>query len=216
MSGAECCRNPPVLSSSSGSGYVIQLAGLKAYVSGSSQSKLAILLVSDGFGYESPNLRKIADKVATAGFYVVVPDFLHGEPFDPHNAEKPFPVWLNIHNTDRGFEDAKLVIAALKRQGMTTFGAAGFCWGAKVVVELAKPPYIEAAVLLHPSLTAPEDLKAVKVPMAILGAGNDNHSPPELLRQFGEILISNQVKSFVKIYPGVEHGWAVRYQAEDD
>uniref|UniRef100_A0A162A2F4 Dienelactone hydrolase domain-containing protein n=1 Tax=Daucus carota subsp. sativus TaxID=79200 RepID=A0A162A2F4_DAUCS len=187
MSGAECCRNPPVLSSSSGSGSVIQLAGLKAYVSGSSHSKRAILLVSDGFGYESPNLRKIADKVATAGFYVVVPDFLHGEPFDPHNADqKPFPVWLNIHNTDRGFEDAKLVIDALKRQGTTTFGAAGFCWG------------------------------AVKVPMAILGAGNDNHSPPELLRQFGEILISNQVKTFVKIYPGVEHGWAVRYQAEDE
>lgn len=216
MSGPECCSNPPNLSSSSGSGSVIQLAGLKTYVSGSSHSKLAILLVSDVFGYESPNLRKLADKVANAGFYVVVPDFMHGEPYDPDNVENPISVWLNRHNTDRGFEDAKPVIAALKSQGKTTVGAAGFCWGAKVVVELAKSAHIQAAVLLHPSLTTLDDMKEVKAPMAILGAEIDKNSPPELMRQFGEILVSNNVKSFVKIFPGVAHGWAVRYKAEDE
>ncbi|KAL8148964.1 endo-1,3;1,4-beta-D-glucanase-like [Apium graveolens] len=216
MSGPECCSNPPNLSSSSGSGSVTQLGGLKAYVSASSNSKQAILLISDVYGYESPNLRKLADKVANAGFYAVVPDFMHGEPYDPDNADKPLPVWLSIHNTDRGFEDAKPVIAALKSQGITTVGAAGFCWGAKVVVELAKSALIQAAVLLHPSLTSLDDVKEVKVPMALLGAEVDKHSPPELMRQFGEILISTKVKSFVKIFPGVAHGWAVRYKAEDE
>ncbi|KAK1375599.1 Endo-1,31,4-beta-D-glucanase [Heracleum sosnowskyi] len=151
MSGPECCSNPPNLSSTSGSGSVTELAGLKTYVSGSSHSKLAILFVSDVFGYESPNLRKLADKVANAGFYVVVPDFMHGEPYDPNNVEKPISVWAKIHNTDKGFEDAKPVIASLKSQGITTVGAAGFCWGAKVVVELTKSAHIQAAVLLHPS-----------------------------------------------------------------
>ncbi|KAL8148963.1 endo-1,3;1,4-beta-D-glucanase-like [Apium graveolens] len=216
MSGPECCSNPPKLSSSSGSGSVIELAGLKAYVSGSSNSKQAILLVSDVYGYESPNLRKLADKVANAGFYVVVPDFMHGEPYDPDNVEKPIPVWLNTHNTDRGCEDAKPAIAALKSQGITTIGAAGFCWGAKVVVELTKSSHIQAAVLLHPSLTTLDDIKDVKVPMAILGAEIDKNSPPELMRQFGEILTSTKVKSFVKIFPGVAHGWTVRYKAEDE
>ncbi|KAK1398985.1 Endo-1,31,4-beta-D-glucanase [Heracleum sosnowskyi] len=216
MSGPECCSNPPNLSSTSGSGSVIELAGLKTYVSGSSTSKPAILLVSDVYGYESPTLRKLADKVANAGFYVVVPDFMHGEPYDPNNVEKPLSVWLNMHNTDRGFEDAKPVIAALKSQGITTFGAAGFCWGAKVVVELTKSAYIQAAVLLHPSLTTLDDMKEVKVPMAILGAEVDKNSPPELMRQFGEILKSAKVKSLVKIFPGVAHGWSVRYKAEDE
>lgn len=30
---------------------------------------------------------------------------------------------------DKGFEDAKVVIAALRNKGISTIGAAGFCWG---------------------------------------------------------------------------------------
>lgn len=32
---------------------------------------------------------------------------------------------------DKGFEDAKQVIAALNSQGISSVGAAGFCWGGK-------------------------------------------------------------------------------------
>lgn len=32
---------------------------------------------------------------------------------------------------DKGFEDAKLVIASLRNKGVSTIGAAGFCWGGK-------------------------------------------------------------------------------------
>lgn len=41
--------------------------------------------------------RKLADKVAAAGFYVVVPDFFYGDPYDPSNPEKPILVWKSIH-----------------------------------------------------------------------------------------------------------------------
>lgn len=41
--------------------------------------------------------RKLADNVAAAGFYVVVPDFFYGDPYDPDNAEKPLPVWKSMH-----------------------------------------------------------------------------------------------------------------------
>ncbi|KAH0739745.1 hypothetical protein KY290_038450 [Solanum tuberosum] len=95
--------------------------------------------------------RKLADKVAAVGYYVMVPDFLYGDPYNPENTEKPILVWLQSHGTDKGFEDAKQVIAALKDKGISAIGAAGFCWGGKVVVELAKSDNIQAAVLLHPS-----------------------------------------------------------------
>ncbi|KAF7145857.1 hypothetical protein RHSIM_Rhsim04G0208400 [Rhododendron simsii] len=167
---------------------------------------------------------KLADKVSASGFYVVVPDFFYGDPYVPDNperpldnVERPLPVWLKDHGPDKGFEDAKPVIQALKSKGVSSIGAAGFCWGAKPVVELGNYAYIQAAVLLHPSFVSLEDFQAVKVPISILGAEVDIMSPPELLKKFEEALNAKpEVDSFVKIFPGVEHGWTVRYKDEDE
>jgi len=41
--------------------------------------------------------RKLADKVAAAGYYVVVPDLLEGDPFKPHDSLNDLPVWLKDH-----------------------------------------------------------------------------------------------------------------------
>ncbi|KAF3633719.1 putative F-box/kelch-repeat protein-like [Capsicum annuum] len=172
------------------------------------------ILLSQFFaGYEAPNLRKLADKVAAAGYYVVVPDFLCG---DPYTTDKPLSIWIQSHGTEKGFEDAKQVVAALKDRGISAIGAAGFCWGAKVVTELAKSDNIQAAVLLHPSFVKVDDMKEVKAPIAILAAEIDKISPPEIIKQFEEILSSKpEVDKFVKIFPSAKHGWTVRYNVED-
>uniref|UniRef100_A0A6N2LZ72 Dienelactone hydrolase domain-containing protein n=1 Tax=Salix viminalis TaxID=40686 RepID=A0A6N2LZ72_SALVM len=139
MSGPRCCANPPTLNPSSGAGHVEKVGGLDSYVSGSPDSKLVILLVSD-----------IYDKIAAAGFYAVVPDFFM-EILCTDNAEKPLQ--------DKGYEDAKPVIEALNSKGVSAIGAVGFCWGAKVVVELGKSSaFIKAAVLCHPALKQFEDV----------------------------------------------------------
>ncbi|KAL4312367.1 hypothetical protein GQ457_01G032810 [Hibiscus cannabinus] len=209
---SQCCSNPPTLDAASGGGHVENLAGFNTYVSGSLESKHALLLVSDGFGYEAPNLRKLADEVAAAGFYVVVPDFFYGEPYVLDN---PIPAWLNDHDPAKGFEDAKLIIDALKSKEVSSIGAAGFCWGAKVVVELSKAALIQAAVMLHPSFVTVDDIKSVRVPIAILGAEDDHMSPPELIEQFVETVKASEVDSFVKIFPKCSHGWALRYDVND-
>ncbi|KAM4116150.1 hypothetical protein ACJW30_02G028900 [Castanea mollissima] len=216
MSGPQCCSNPPTLNPNAGAGHVEQLGGLSTYVSGSPNSKLAILLISDVYGYEAPNLRKLADKAAAAGFYVVVPDFFNGDPYVPDDANRPIQVWLKDHGADKGFEEAKPVIEAVKSKGVSAVGAAGFCWGAKVVVELAKAEFIQAAVLCHPSFVTLDDIKGVKAPIAVLGAEHDHLSPPVLLKQFEEALAAKpEVDGFVKIFPKVAHGWTVRYSVED-
>ncbi|KAK3135688.1 hypothetical protein QOZ80_5BG0422200 [Eleusine coracana subsp. coracana] len=214
---SQCCENPPVLDPAGGEGKVVDsFGGLKAYIAGSDGAKAAVVLVSDVFGFESPNLRKIADKVASSGYFVVVPDFFHGDPYAPENAERPIPVWIKSHTPAKGFEEAKPIIAALKEKGMSKVGAAGYCWGAKVVVELAKAHEIQAAVLLHPSVVTVDDVKEVKCPISILGAEIDKISPPELVRQFEQVLSANSgVDHFVKIFPGVSHGWSVRYSHDD-
>ncbi|CAN1807357.1 unnamed protein product [Linum perenne] len=217
MSGPQCCDNPPTLNPSSGSGHLEKLGGLDSYVTGSPDSKSAVILISDVYGFCYALCRKLADKIAAAGYFVVVPDFLYGDPYVPDNAERGIYVWIKDHAAAKGFEDAKPVIESLKSKGVTAIGAAGFCWGAKVVVELAKGSYINAGVLLHPSFVTVDDIKEVKTPLAVLGAEFDNLSPPALLKQFEEVLAANheQVDGSVKIFPGVSHGWTVRYNDEE-
>ncbi|KAH9682977.1 DLH domain-containing protein [Citrus sinensis] len=260
MSGSQCFENPPKLSPGSGcgAGTVQQLGGLNTYVTGSGppDSKSAILLISDVFGYEAPLFRyvievasvyisirdvsprsvvsgsldhkcahillyvyrKLADKVAGAGFLVVAPDFFYGDPIvDLNNPQFDREAWRKIHNTDKGYVDAKSVIAALKSKGVSAIGAAGFCWGGVVAAKLASSHDIQAAVVLHPGAITVDDINEIKVPVAILGAEIDHISPPEDLKRFGEIL-SAKLKNdcLVKIYPRVSHGWTVRYNVEDE
>ncbi|WRX22468.1 Dienelactone hydrolase - like 3 [Theobroma cacao] len=207
MSSSQCFENPPSKNAAYGAGTVQELGGLTAYLTGPPDSKLAILLISDVFGYEVPNLRKLADKVAAAGYFVVVPDFFYGDPADIDNPQFDREAWKK----EKGFEDAKPVIAALKSKGVSAIGAAGFCWGGMVVVNLASSDDIQAAVVLRPggitekksrvsfafsssinkclSLMANWDIASeVKVPIAILGAEIDHLSPPEQLKQFGDML----------------------------
>ncbi|RDX58072.1 hypothetical protein CR513_62638 [Mucuna pruriens] len=220
MSSPQCFENPPNLNSGiHGAGTVQELGGLNSYVTGSPHSKLALILVSDVFGYEAPNLRKLADKVAAAGFLVVVPDLLYGDYFDLNNPQFDRDSWRKAHATDKASEDTKPLIAALKSKGVKSIGAAGFCWGGVVVVKLAisNSDDIQAAVILHPGPITDNEINEVRVPIAILGAEIDNHFTPEKLKQIEEMLsVKAEFESFVKLYPGVSHGWTLRYNVDDE
>ncbi|KAG5226621.1 dienelactone hydrolase family protein [Salix suchowensis] len=109
-----------------GGGTVQELGGLET---GPSDSNLAILLLSDVI-------------VAAAGFFVVVPDFLYGDPVD--------------------LSKCKMVIGALKTKGMNSIGAARFCWGdefvsSNVAVKLASSNAFLGAEIDRAS--PPEQLK---------------------------------------------------------
>ncbi|XP_051193973.1 endo-1,3;1,4-beta-D-glucanase [Lolium perenne] len=215
MASPQCCANPPTPNHDVGEGKVVEsFGGLRSYLAGAEESKLAVVLISDIYGFEAPNLRNIADKVALSGYFVVVPDFFHGNAYVPGD---DVHVWIKEHTTDKGFEEAKPVIDVLKEQGVSVVGAAGYCWGAKVVAELAKANEIQAAVMLHPSFITDDDIKEVKCPIAILGAETDVTAPPEQVKQFEQVLSSSStgIGYFVKIFPGVSHGWTVRYDNND-
>ncbi|KAJ0558046.1 putative dienelactone hydrolase, alpha/Beta hydrolase [Helianthus annuus] len=214
MSGPQCCANPPDISSGNRQGDHLEvIGGLTSYTAGSPASKLAVILLSDIYGYEAPKLRQIAEKVAAAGFYVVVPDFFYG---DPYVSDMEISSWFPNHPPAKGCEDARKVVADLKAKGASAVGAAGFCWGGITVSKMSAYGEIEAAVILHPGPLSEDDIQATKVPTAILGAEFDDHAPPEQMKKLGEILSAKPVDNFVKIYPGVVHGWSTRYRDDDE
>ncbi|XP_012841221.1 PREDICTED: endo-1,3;1,4-beta-D-glucanase-like isoform X3 [Erythranthe guttata] len=173
---------------------------------------LANCYVESG-GFAPSHSREIADKVAAAGYYTVLPDFFRGDPYQ-HGA--PLTPWLKKHAPEEGIKDAIPIIEALKGRGITKIGVAGFCWGGKVAADLSKYPYVEATVLLHPTYTTTEDIQGDKVPISILGGEKDTYCKPELVKEFENILKSKpEVDSFVKIVPGVDHGWTLRYNSSE-
>ncbi|KAJ7552895.1 hypothetical protein O6H91_06G075200 [Diphasiastrum complanatum] len=119
---------------------------------------------------------------------LVVPDYFHGDAYiniEDATHQERINKWLPKHPaTPEPVEESKEIIGFLKEKGVRSIGVAGFCWGAQVAVYLAKGAHVQAAVLLHPSFVTTEDIKEVKVPIAILAAEIDRTSPPALIREF--------------------------------
>ncbi|CAL5003127.1 unnamed protein product [Urochloa decumbens] len=213
---SQCIDNPPDLSLRGvEAGKVMDgLPGdFTAYITGPSHSERAIVLASDIYGFESPILRKIADKVAmTEHYYVVVPDFFHG---DPYNDSRILSEWLKSHSPVKAAQDAKALFASLKKD-RKSIGVGGYCWGGKFAAEIAKTQDVKVVVLSHPSLLTDDDMKEVKWPIEILGAQNDTITPPEQVRQFKQTLSERMdIPYLVEIFPRVAHGFACRYNTTD-
>ncbi|KAL0010951.1 hypothetical protein SO802_006059 [Lithocarpus litseifolius] len=86
-----------------------------------------------------------------------------------------------------------------------------------VLVKLASSTGLHAAVILHLGPITEDQINDVKVPIAILGAGNVHIFLSEQLKQFGEkLLAKSEIDSFVKIFPSMAHGWMVKSKADDE
>jgi len=190
-----------------------------SYVTSHHSPTAAVILANDIFGFDAPLLRKLADKTTSVGYFVVVPDFFNKDPFIPEDSTSPFARmgdWLKNHQPLASVEGLEQVIETLHKKGFASVGAVGFCWGAKVVIQVAKGDTLKAAILAHPAFVTVEDIQDVKTPIAILAAETDEVTPPALAQKFGEILESKpEVESFFRIYPGVVHGWTTRYDVHD-
>ncbi|CAL5011337.1 unnamed protein product [Urochloa decumbens] len=206
---SQCLDNPPDMSLRGvEAGRVVHglPGGFTAYVTGPSKSSRAIVLASDVYG------SKIADKVAAEGYYVLVPDFFHG---DPYNDSKILSEWIKSRSPVIAAQDAKPLFASLRNEGKS-IGVGGYCWGGKFAAEIAKTDDTEVVVLSHPAYVTVDDMKEVKWPIEILGAQNDTITPPEQVRQLEqELRERGEIEYFVKIFPRVAHGFACTYNTTD-
>ncbi|KAM3287522.1 hypothetical protein P3S67_020952 [Capsicum chacoense] len=179
-------ENPPALSSRSGQ--ALTRTWRLQHVRSASHFQTRYSLRLRRLWFEAPNSEmKLADKVAAVGYYVWFLIFF----VVITTTDKPLSIWTHLMEQEKGFEDAKQVVAALRIEVYLQLELQGFAGvvslnlmvlglsnpcvlaivcdpdlplsNRKVVTELAKSDNIQAAVLLHPSLVKVDDMKGVDI-----------------------------------------------------
>ena len=144
------------------------------------------------------------------------------EYFSKAIVQKPIEEWFKTHGPDQTRPPLDKVIAGLKSRGITTFGATGYCLGARYVFDIAFDGVIKAAAVSHPSLLqVPEDLtkfKATGIPLHINSCEIDQMYPPEKQKIGDDILGGGKTETATysrAYFPGCTHGFAVRGDLSD-
>ncbi|KAI0064893.1 alpha/beta-hydrolase [Artomyces pyxidatus] len=198
--------------------------GIKTYVAkpaGDYPKDKAVIFIPDVFGLELVNNTLLIDGFAQNGFQVYSPDLFEGDPVPADHMDKegkPFNVmaWFGVHSADRTGARVKTVIDGLKERGITKFAATGYCYGARLVFDLAFDNIISVSATAHPSLLQPEDFdkyaEVSKAPLLINAAEVDKQFPKEKQDKANSLFGDGKFAPGYKLayFPGTEHGFAVR------
>ncbi|KIM77955.1 hypothetical protein PILCRDRAFT_824949 [Piloderma croceum F 1598] len=189
----------------------------------------AILFLTDVFGPNLVNAQLLADGFANNGYKTVIPDYFFGDAIPPHmlsgGALHPSfnkQEWFQRRDLVQIRDALNKVITALKAEGVTRFGATGYCFGARFVFDLAFDNIIHVSVTAHPSqLKVPDDLEKyfalAKAPLLINSCSNDSQFPHEAQVKADEIFGDGKfAPGYVREYfDGCIHGFAVRGDMSD-
>ncbi|KAH6916281.1 dienelactone hydrolase [Coprinopsis sp. MPI-PUGE-AT-0042] len=206
-------------------GSIEEIGGVPAYVAtpgGDYAKDTVILFLTDVFGYKLINSQLLADDFSRNGYKVVVPDYLNNDPRPAEAMDQPeeetvvpFTKWLKEHDESQTRPVLDKVIAALKEQGVTKFGATGYCFGGRYVFDLAFENIIKVGVANHPSfLKMPEDAERYvatsKAPLLVNTCPVDNMFPQESQIQADKVFEGFEHGYKRNDFEGCIHGFAVR------
>ncbi|TEB30666.1 hypothetical protein FA13DRAFT_1630540 [Coprinellus micaceus] len=171
---------------------------------GATESKRAVLLLTDVFGLPLQNCRIIADEVAERlQCDVWIPDYFDGG-----------HLWTNRASV----VDARLasLIALIKeKRGYEKLGAFGYCFGGTTGIRLASTDLIQSVVICHPGQFSLSQVQVMRVPSAWVRAEAciDVDDADALTSRY--VLASRKgTEKFVEYefvdYKGTPHGFAIR------
>ena len=110
-------------------------------------------------------MQLLADDYARNGFKTILLDYFGGDGipttvvFTPQGAQDfGIVAWRGRNPPTRALEITRVVMAALKAEGVTTFAAVGYCYGGRIGFDLAFTNEVSVLVTSHPSLVVEADL----------------------------------------------------------
>jgi len=193
-----------------------KVMGLDSYISEPSHPvKAAVVLITDVFGYNMPNARKFADNLAAQGFFTIIPDFFHGNPYVPPQDQSKFmevlKIWLSAINYEHFYGEVHNIIEYLyKEKHVEKVGVVGFCWGGKqAFVTAQKLHNVNAAISVHGGWLTTEEVPKLIAPTLVLHTEIDTFYTAEQVAQLEVAMKAHPTHTF-KVVPGQTHGFVMR------
>ena len=136
------------------------------------ETSKVILFLTDVIGHKFVNAQLLADAYASRGYFVVMPDLFHDDPWVLNPPEgATLQSWFVNHLPDTVQPTVDATLKQIKEEIKPKFiGAVGYCFGGKYVTRLLAGQ-IDAGYIAHPSLVDMDELAAVTKPLAIAAAG---------------------------------------------
>lgn len=195
-----------------------QFAGVDAYFTGDKSSKKVLVFITDIYGYKFNNNQLVADEYGQQGYYVIIPDLFDNDPV-PDVRPEGFDLqrdWLPHHLPNKTIEIVKKTIAQVNEElKPTNLVATGYCYGAKLAIQLLGSKSVDAAAAFHPSFVTLEEVSAIQGPLYIAAAETDPIFTEELRHQTEAKLKELKKAYYITLNSGVSHGFAVRGDASD-
>lgn len=206
-----------------------KLANLPTYTSGSN-SKAAILVISDLFGWTFPNLRLLCDHYAKeADATVYLPDFFDGEVLDAGMladlsrwGEFDIVAWGARHSKEARWPS---ILASAKelRGKFSRVAVIGFCYGGwssfalgSAALNPAGQPLVNCISVGHPTWLTKEEIDNVAVPVQIIAPEVDPVFTPEMKEYAWMTVGKKGLPLDYQAFPGVEHSFCTRGNPDDE
>ncbi|EFC40011.1 predicted protein [Naegleria gruberi] len=218
----DCCKQGHIHTGTP-TGTLTQISGRETYVKKHSNSNgKAILFIHDAFGLPFINNQLLVDTFSEeAQADVYLPDFFNGDgvPIQvlSNMSSFDFNPWRARNGRDK-FPIIESYTRALKEQeGIKKLVVIGFCWGGWGSIQLGQlDDLVDGVVLAHPSmLEIPSDIEALKKPSLFICAEVDHAFSEEARLLSQSILENKEMDATFKLWNGVRHGFAVRFDTED-
>jgi carboxymethylenebutenolidase len=166
-----------------------------------------IVLIQEWWGIE-PHIRELANRLATEGFAVVVPDLYHGQiATEPNDAQKL--VMTVRSNIERVLGEVTLAADYLRKTS-PKIGMMGFCMGGFVAYKMAERyPHLSAISPWYGGGydPTPEDIAAVNAPVLAVYGETDGGIPISQVKKIEKLFGAAGKKSEFRIYPNAGHAF---------
>jgi len=200
----------------------IKVGEFSAYLSVSeNDKKVGIIVITDVFGFQLPNTRKVGDLLANNGYAVLIPDLFDGDVWIEGADRSKFGEWRAKHPQVASYDRILHCAEYLKKEcGVQKLGVIGFCWGGGAVQGLVSNFNIfSAGVAFYGIAEQKEGYKNVfepQAPLLFIFGGADQGITKERVDALENGLKEHaKVPFVVKVYPGQPHGFAHRKKAQN-